>query len=184
MTALQQLYRLSADDFVAMARSGILAESDHVELVEGQIVSMAATHTPHARVHFRLSFQLASAAQRAGIRLDCLTQPMLRLDEFTVREPDLLVLKPGATPGPAVRAGECALVIEIADHSLSLDLGPKARDYAVAGIAAYWVVDVSARQVHAHQEPVGERYQRVDLLPFGVSAPFALVGAVDLIDLD
>ena len=45
--------------------------------------------------------------------------------------------------------------------SLRMDLGPKARIYATAGIPEYWVLDVKRREVVVHREPSGSRYEDV-----------------------
>ncbi|HEY9632371.1 MAG TPA: Uma2 family endonuclease [Coleofasciculaceae cyanobacterium] len=45
-----------------------------------------------------------------------------------------------------------------------MDWEQKAAAYAKAGIADYWVLNVSKRQVHVFREPEGESYQQEILL--------------------
>ena len=42
-----------------------------------------------------------------------------------------------------------------------MDLGPKARIYATAGIPEYWVLDVQRRELVVQREPAGSRYADV-----------------------
>jgi Uma2 family endonuclease len=42
----------------------------------------------------------------------------------------------------------------VADASLAYDTGAKCAEYATAGIADYWVLDVTNRQLHVFRDPV------------------------------
>lgn len=53
------------------------------------------------------------------------------------------------------------LVIEVADFSLTQDVGGKADLYAEYGIAEYWVVDISGAQVHVFRNPNLGRYPSI-----------------------
>ncbi len=59
------------------------------------------------------------------------------------------------------QAADVFSVIEVADSSLALDLGPKLRAYAGAGIPQYIVVDLVEDRVLVHEEPSGETYSHV-----------------------
>ena len=50
MTALHApaRHRISADDFLNMARAGILNEDDRIELIEGDLIDMAPIGSEHA----------------------------------------------------------------------------------------------------------------------------------------
>jgi Uma2 family endonuclease len=54
--------------------------------------------------------------------------------------------------------------VEVADTTLYTDRKEKAPTYAKAGIADYWVLNVSKRQVHVFREPEGESYRQETLL--------------------
>ena len=45
------------------------------------------------------------------------------------------------------------IVIEVADTTLAFDTTTKAELYATAGIADYWVLDVTSRQLHVFRDP-------------------------------
>jgi Uma2 family endonuclease len=50
------------------------------------------------------------------------------------------------------RAGDILLIIEVADTTLTYDLGTKVALYEQHGIAEVWVVDLQGRQVHAFRQ--------------------------------
>jgi Uma2 family endonuclease len=94
------------------------------------------------------------------------------LDDGTEVYPDLVVLAQRKDwYSEANPTGEDALlVIEVADSSLSLDLGTKLSRYARAGIRRYWVVDIKSRKLHDHRDPdrFGRRYRQLHSLDRGV----------------
>ena len=62
-------------------------------------------------------------------------------------------------------AATAALVVEIADSSLSYDLGRKAGLYAAFGIAELWVIDAVTLQTRIHREPTPTGYRSVVDVP-------------------
>jgi Uma2 family endonuclease len=62
-----------------------------------------------------------------------------------------------------------ALLIEVSDSTLEIDLGRKADLYANAGVPEYWVVDVIENRVllHANPRSDGSGYNRQLDVPFG-----------------
>ena len=76
-------------------------------------------------------------------------------------EPDVMVLRiPYGEIARNPRPFEIALVVEIADSSLSQDLTTKARLYARASIQEYWVVDLKNRRLHVFRDPSKDGYER------------------------
>ena len=71
-------------------------------------------------------------------------QNPIRIDNYDEPQPDVALLRPrgddyaAATPTPP----DILLLVEVADSTLRIDLGRKARIYADAGVAEYWVVDL------------------------------------------
>jgi Uma2 family endonuclease len=54
---------------------------------------------------------------------------------------------------------EVSLLVEVADTSLEFDTTVKAGLYAAAGIADYWVVDLTSQAVIVLRDPRGGRYE-------------------------
>jgi len=57
-----------------------------------------------------------------------------------------------------------ALLVEVADTTVTYDLGEKALLYAQAGISDYWVVLVNETAIVRHREPTPDGYQEVTRL--------------------
>ncbi len=108
-------------------------------------------------------------------------------------EPDLVVVR-GAVWDFADRhpdSAEVGLVVEVSDSSLRQDRARKRVLGARAGIPAYWIVNLTDRQLEVHQAPGGaadpaDYTVRTDYRP-GDRAPLvldgALVGEVEVADL-
>lgn len=80
-------------------------------------------------------------------------------------------------PGPR----DVGLLIEVANTSLLRDRRDKARIYARAGIAVYWIVNLEDRQVEVHTQPSGPTaipaYGAVAVHSPGDAVPLVLEGA-------
>jgi Uma2 family endonuclease len=74
----------------------------------------------------------------------------------------LIVLKQALDKFPGnPQPQDLALVVEIADSTLALDLTTKAALYARAGIVEYWVIDVTGRRLYCHREPMAGKYSQI-----------------------
>lgn len=63
--------------------------------------------------------------------------------------------------------GDLFSIVEVADSSLSIDLGPKLRTYARARIPQYIVADLVNNRLLVHEEPADDVYSRVITLHRG-----------------
>lgn len=146
-----------------MVETGIIGEDDRVELLDGVLVEMSPQSPDHAAVLRALLALVPSVA--AARELEVSSQAPLEVGHDVCRpEPDLaLVPRPevGRHPSGAL------LVVEIAITSRSTDLGRKAAVYAEAGVPDYWVVDVVARELVVHRDPVADGYRLVRRVPEG-----------------
>jgi Uma2 family endonuclease len=80
-----------------------------------------------------------------------------------------VVLYDSSVLGRHPRPNEIFLLIEVADSSLSYDVGPKLDAYARAGICEVWVIDIIRRRVLIHRQPDQGRYEtRLELPMDGV----------------
>jgi Uma2 family endonuclease len=136
-------HRFSVDEYHRMAESGILAPTQRVELIEGEIVDM----TPIGRRHVACVARLSHVFIRGvGDRAVVLVQSPLRLVDHSEPEPDLVVLRPRADFYAGKDAGpqDVLLVIEVADISEHYDRHVKVPLDARHGIPEVWLVDLTA----------------------------------------
>ncbi len=110
----------------------------------------------------------------------------LAVSETSEPEPDLAVVPGTARDYVDHHPTSASLVVEVSDSSLEYDRTRKARIYAQAGIAEYWIVNLvdGALEVHRSPEPTGygarSRHSKGDVVsPAG--APGASVAVADLL---
>ena len=156
-------HRLSVDDFHRMAEAGILAPTDRVELIDGEIIDMSPIGALHAAIVDRIVRHLVRNLGDSSV-VRC--QNPLRLDDESEPEPDIAIVRARADgymselPGP----GDVLLVIEVADTSLAWDLGVKVPLYARHGIPETWVIDAATRQTRVFRGPTNGRYEAESLV--------------------
>jgi Uma2 family endonuclease len=119
--------RLTVDEVYALTESGVFGENDNFELIDGEIVPMAAAKADwHDIMKSRLTHALVPAlAEPARLYVE----PSVTLAEATLVEPDLAVWPKSILPRSA-RGPDLLLVIEVASSSLGYDLRVKAPLYA------------------------------------------------------
>jgi Uma2 family endonuclease len=150
---------ISTADYHRMAEVGILGADEQVELIAGQILQKMPKGPAHSALCKRLEKLLERLlADQVLVRL----QDPVQLDEYSEPEPDIAVVRPRddfyASHHPA--PSDIYLLVEVADTTRDRDLGPKAQLYAAAGIPDYWVLNLSAQQLHVFREPSPDSYQR------------------------
>ncbi len=145
--------RFSVDEYHRLIEIGLLTEDDHLELLEGYLVHKMARNPPHDGTIQKVAKQLRRALP-AGWDLRVRSAATLTGSE---PEPDLAVARGDENtyltrhPG----AADLGLVVEVADSTLAGDRADKGRIYARAGVVAYWIVNLSDRQVEVYDAPSG-----------------------------
>jgi Uma2 family endonuclease len=136
-------------EILRMQDTGIIAEHENFELIEGEIVPMRAkTH-----VHERIKVALTIAIDRAlPEHLWMGVESTLYLSANTFVEPDL-TLYPNGLKLEDVKGSDILLAIEVAATSLAFDRGLKAQLCARYNIRELWVVNAARRTTFIHQGP-------------------------------
>lgn len=159
--------RLRYREYVALVQQGYFAD-EKLELIEGELIEMSPIGEPHMIALIR-ALRAIDAVFSGPHHVR--PQGPLGLPRFeSCPEPDLAVIsgEPRVQSGPPTAA---LLVVEVADSSLTYDLGPKAALYAAGGVTEYWVVDIAARKLHVHRDPdaTAGRYGSVRVVDEGGS---------------
>ncbi|NJM74865.1 MAG: Uma2 family endonuclease [Acaryochloridaceae cyanobacterium RU_4_10] len=150
--------RLTVQDYHRIADAGIFNADERVELLDGNLISMAAKGTAHSSATTRTRRVLEDGLGRSVL---VRVQDPVQLDNYSEPEPDLAIvaLEPMEYADRHPKPSEIFLLIEIADTSLAFDCGSKALAYARSGIAEYWVLDVRDRKLHVFRSPADRGYQ-------------------------
>ena len=157
------VHALTVADVDAMLEAGILEENSRIELLDGVLVEMSPQGPPHAYALRHLMMLGAPVAAAAGLELS-IQGPLDVGSPICQPEPDFAIVP--KTPIDRHPSG-AVLVAEMGNTSLRMDLGPKARIYATAGVPEYWVLDVKRREIVVHREPSGSRYEYVERVGVG-----------------
>lgn len=163
---IQRPLKLRSEDFALLSGGGALADYGKTELIDGSIVYMNAQHRPHLRAKKALYDVLNAALLDAGLSYTVFTEGSVAMPPHDVPEPDLIVTDEPDGDG-FVPAASVKLVVEVADTTLSGDLGWKAALYARQGIPEYWVIDIGGRTIHQLWSPSSDGYLERRLRAFG-----------------
>ena len=134
-----------------MAEAGIFGEDDRVELADGEIFEMTPIGWRHVRAVTILTQFLAGALPGYYASVQ---NPVI-LGERDERQPDLALVRAEALEGALPAAGDLALVVEVAESSLSYDRNVKLPLYARVGVPEAWVVDLAAGVIEVYASPEG-----------------------------
>ena len=141
-------------DIRRMMAAGIIGEDERFELIGGDIVPMSHKGIRHEVLKKELNKYWAA---RLPASLDMLTETTLYVTETEFREPDF-VFWPRSIHVKDLKPAVIQLLVEVADSSLSYDIGAKARAYAGFGIAEYWAIDAKRLVTHVRRQPGADGY--------------------------
>ena len=166
-----------------MAETGILRSDDRVELIDGEVLTMAPQKSPHAT-----AVRLAEEALRAafGVGFEVRPQLPLTLGEASEPEPDLAVVPGTPRDYRESHPTTALLVVEVAETSLAFDRSVKQALYARSGIPEYWIVDLEDRALEIYRSPHGSDYRERRTLSEAdsvapVARPEAAIAVADLL---
>ena len=142
--------RFGVAEYHRMAEAGILGEDDRVELADGEIVEMTPIGWRHVRAVTVLTQLLAGALDGYYASV----QNPIVFGEREERQPDLALVRADALEGALPGASDVALVVEVAETSLTYDKEVKIPLYARTEVPEAWVVDLAAGAIEVYASPV------------------------------
>ena len=140
--------RWTREEYHALGKLGLF-NGRRVEFINGEIFEMSPKGWPHV-VGCRKTAEILEKAF-AGIGWVARQEPLGTVDSEP--EPDVSVL-PGRFEEYTDHPTTALLIVEIADTSLDHDTTIKAKLYATAGIADYWVLDVINARLLVFRNPM------------------------------
>jgi Uma2 family endonuclease len=157
MSVQMQRRLFTVQEYHLMGEAGILGEDDRVELIEGEIVQMAAIGTRHASSVKRLIAVFSDLDRRRAI---IGAQDPIQLTERTEPQPDIVLLQPRAdyyaTAHPV--PSEVLLLIEVSDSTVNFDRDVKVPNYARSGIQEVWLWDLEVNCLEVYRYPTADGY--------------------------
>lgn len=148
----------TVDVYHRMLESGILSEDDRVELVEGEILEMAAKGSRHSACVKRITDLFYRYARQSAI---VSVQDPIRVSANSELEPDVALLRLRddlyANSHPA--GNDVLLIVEVSDTTLAYDRGVKLGLYARANILEVWIVNLTGEVIEVYTQPKGSKYQ-------------------------
>ena len=146
-----KLRNWTRQEYDQMIAAGVIRSGERVELIDGEIRSMAAQGSAHLTA-VRLT---AKALEQAlGTGYEVRTQAPIALDDRSEPEPDVAVA-PGSTRDYRKQhPTQVLLVVEVSDSTLREDRRDKGSLYARGGIQDYWIVNLVKGLLEVYREPV------------------------------
>jgi Uma2 family endonuclease len=169
---------------------GVLQEDERVELLDGVLAVREPQGSDHA-AGVRRVVRALRAAFGDGYQID--SQLPIALDDYSEPEPDVVVVPTRSDDYRSGHPERPLLLVEIADSSYRIDHGYKAGLYARAGVAEYWIIDLTNEVLEVQREPerapdtvLGWRYARVERLPRSatitpLAAPAVVMSVAELV---
>lgn len=159
MSVRAEKWVFTVDEYHRMSEAGILALTDRVELIDGEIIKMSPIGSRHVSCVNRLNTLLNRKIGPAAI---VSVQNPIHLDDYSEPEPDITLLKPRDDfyVQSLSTAADVLLIIEVADTSYEYDRNVKLPMYARASIPEVWLADLSESSIESHSEPMNGVYQK------------------------
>jgi Uma2 family endonuclease len=163
---------LTVKQYHKFIESGWIEEDSASELLDGFIVrkdrAKAGEDIMTVGDRHRIVVTLLAHLSPQFVPFGCFIQSQqpVSIPPHSEPEPDASVIRGELSDfmdGPPT-ADNVECIIEVADSSLSRDLGLKLQMYARAGIAQYVVVDLVNKVVLDHRKPKGKKYADVTSL--------------------
>jgi Uma2 family endonuclease len=174
-----RIHRMTVDEYERMVASGGIASRNRFHLIDGYLVDKMTHNPPHAVADERCGRELQQVMPH-GWHLRA-AKPVRLPAQHSEPEPDRCIVRGTIDdyaerhPGPE----DAALVVEVADSSLSEDRAYAMNLYGPAGIPSCWIVDVQGRRVEVYGGPGPQGYASIETFAEGQSVP-VVIGGVEV----
>jgi Uma2 family endonuclease len=166
MSVQMQRRLFTVQEYHLMGEAGILSEDDRVELIEGEIVQMAAIGTRHASSVKRLIAVFSDLDRKRAI---IGAQDPIQLTERTEPQPDVVLLQPRADYYATAHSvpSEVLLLVEVSDRTIDFDRDVKVPNYARSGIQEVWLWDLEVNCLEVYRFPTANGYTSIQKIQRG-----------------
>lgn len=143
--------RMTSNEFIAWAMQQ--PETEHYELVAGEVVAMAPERAGHGRAKGRIFRRIAEAIETACLPCEAYVDRMaVEIDANTVYGPDVVVRCGTPLPDKALKLSDPIILVEVRSPSTGYrDAGAKLEDYfRLPSVRHYLIVKTENRSVIHH----------------------------------
>lgn len=147
----------TVQEYHLMDEAGVFGENERVELIEGEIIQMAAIGRRHAaRVDRLAEFFGDRVRQRAIIRV----QNPISLGSSSEPQPDIALVQRRADfyEESLPNSEDILLLVEVADSTVNYDRDVKVPNYSRSGIQEVWLWDLEANCLEVYRNPTANGY--------------------------
>ncbi|MHC5610627.1 MAG: Uma2 family endonuclease [Nostoc sp.] len=150
--SIAQTKRFTLEEYHRLTELGFFHEDNHIELINGEIIEMAAKGTAHETCLRNLLRELPKII---GDRATLQSQAPIALPPNSEPEPDFAILenRDDNYLSGHPQAADVLLVMEVSDSSLGYDQDVKIPLYAQAGITDYWIFNLFDNYLESYSEP-------------------------------
>jgi len=157
MSVQMQRRLFTVQQYHLMSEAGVFGDNERVELIEGEIIQMAAIGMRHAaRVDRLAEFFGDRVRRRAIIRV----QNPISLGDNSEPQPDIALVQRRADfyEESLPNSEDILLLVEVADSTVNYDRDVKIPNYARSGIQEVWLWDLEANCLEVYRFPTANGY--------------------------
>jgi Uma2 family endonuclease len=156
----------TVQEYHLMGEAGIFSNNERVELIEGEIIQMAAIGKRHAaRVDRLANLFYDRVRRRAIIRV----QNPICLDDKSEPQPDIALVQRRADfyEESLPNSQHIFLLVEVADSTVDYDRDVKVPNYARSGIQEVWLWDLEVNCLEVYRDPTANGYSSLQKIERG-----------------
>ena len=160
--------KLSIAEYDRWIKKGIFEQlrNRRIELIRGELRQMSPPGPSHEEAIDKLTRWSTSNTDEAVVRVR--VQNSIGLPELqSAPQPDLSWVREQSYRKGRPQGEDVFLLIEVSDSSLNYDRGTKAKLYAEAGIADYWVINLRDSCIEVFRDPNDGEYQSHEIYERG-----------------
>ncbi|MCC3409436.1 MAG: Uma2 family endonuclease [Microcoleus sp. PH2017_10_PVI_O_A] len=150
----------TVQEYHLMSEAGVFSDRERVELIEGEIIQMAAIGKRHAARVDRLARMFSRIPESLVIFR---VQNPICLNDNSEPQPDIALVQPRADfyEESLPNSEDVLLLVEVADSTVNYDRDVKVPNYARSGIQEVWLWDLEANCLEVYRNPTANGYSLI-----------------------
>jgi Uma2 family endonuclease len=173
----------TVQEYHLMSEAGVFSDRERVELIEGEIIQMAAIGRRHAARVDPLARTFSRIPESLVIFR---VQNPICLNDNSEPQPDIALVQPRADfyEESLPNSEDVLLLVEVADSTVNYDRDVKVPNYARSGIQEVWLWDIEVNCLEFYHQPTINGYTSIQKLERGQQiSPLAFPDFVVSLDL-